>query len=328
MPRVLTGVKPTGDLHLGNFFGTMQSWPSYQADNEAFFFVADLHALNIHPDPTELRGRTAEMVAWLLAVGVDPMHARIFVESQIPEIAELFTILNNFVTMGELSRMTQYKDKSQRSGSDAQWVGLFEYPVLMASDILLMETSIVPIGDDQRQHLEITRDIALRFNHRFGETFIVPRAELREIGTRIMGLQQPERKMSKSDESPDDCIYLLDLPDEIRRKLKRAATDSGSDVKVSPDKPAISNLIALYALATQTTAHQVEERYEGKGYGAFKADLAEAIIELLQPVRQRYEDLIKDRAEIDEVIAAGRVQATLVAEQKLKDVKGKLGLLH
>lgn len=327
MGRVLTGVKPTGDLHLGNFFGTMQGWPEFQTEHESFFFVADLHALNDRPDPADLRRRSVEMVAWLLAMGVDPLHSRVYIESQIPAISELFAILNNYVTMGELSRMTQFKDKSRKGGDAGQVVGLFEYPVLMAADILLFDTEIVPVGEDQIQHLELTRDIASRVNNQHGEVFVLPEGRLRRMGARIMSLQDPERKMSKSDAASDGCIYLLDDADTIRRKVKRAVTDSGTEIVASEDKPALANLLALHSLASGRSIEELQEDYAGKGYGAFKEGLAESLVELLAPIRERYEVLIKDRAEVDEVIAAGRVQAALIAEEKLDQVKRAVGLL-
>jgi len=327
MKRVLSGIQPSGNPHIGNYFGAMQRWAAEQDGQENFFFVPNLHALTSRTMPAELRRLTFEAVAWLLAVGVDPEKSTVFVQSQVHEHAELASILNNYATMGELSRMTQYKDKSQKQGSDGQYVGLFDYPVLMAADILLYQADEVPIGDDQKQHVELTRDIAERFNNLYGQTFKVPAPVVRAEGARIMSLQDPERKMSKSDADDGGCIYLMDDEETIRTKVKRAVTDSGSVVQASDDKPAITNLLTIFSLATGRTMERLESDYAGQGYGAFKADLAEALVAKLGPIRASFSDHYADQSIIEEVLASGRFAAEVVAEATLDDVKAKLGLL-
>ena len=327
MKRVLSGIQPSGNPHIGNYFGAMQRWAAEQDGQENFFFVPNLHALTSRTNPTELHKLTFETVAWLLAAGVDPDKSTIFVQSQVHEHAELAWILNNFATMGELSRMTQYKDKSLKQGSDGQYVGLFDYPVLMAADILLYHANEVPIGDDQKQHVELTRDIAERFNNLYGETFTVPEAVVRAEGARIMSLQNPERKMSKSDADDGGCIYLMDDDETIRIKIKRAVTDSGSVVQASDDKPAIGNLLTIFSLTTGSTVERLESDYAGKGYGVFKADLADALVAKFSPMRQAFSDHYGDQAIIEEVMATGRFAAEVIAMATLDDVKAKLGLL-
>ena len=327
MKRVLSGIQPSGNPHIGNYFGAMQRWAEEQDGQENFFFVPNLHALTSRTNPAELHKLTYETVAWLLAAGVDPDKSSIFVQSQVHEHAELAWILNNYATMGELSRMTQYKDKSLKQGSDGQYVGLFDYPVLMAADILLYQANEVPIGDDQKQHVELTRDIAERFNNLYGETFTVPEAVVRSEGARIMSLQNPERKMSKSDADDGGCIYLMDDDETIRTKVKRAVTDSGSEVQASDDKPAVSNLLTIFSLTTGSTVERLESDYAGKGYGVFKADLADALVARFGPMRQAFSEHFGDLAIIEEVMASGRFAAEVVAESTLDDVKAKLGLL-
>jgi tryptophanyl-tRNA synthetase len=327
MKRVVSGIQPSGNPHIGNYFGAMQRWAADQDGQENFFFVANLHALTSRTAPAELKTLTYEAVAWLLAVGVDPERSTIYVQSQVHEHAELTWILNNYATMGELSRMTQYKDKSQKQGVEGQYVGLFDYPVLMASDVLLYQAAEVPVGDDQKQHVELMRDVAERFNNLYGEAFKVPEPTVRGEGARIMSLQDPTKKMSKSDNDDGGCVYLMDDDETIRSKLKRAVTDSGSVVEASNDKPAITNLLTIFSLATGRSIEAIEAEYAGKGYGEFKADLAEALIELFGPIRKAFREHYSDRAVIDEVLAAGRLAAEVVAEATLEDVKAKLGLI-
>jgi tryptophanyl-tRNA synthetase len=329
MKRVISGIQPSGNPHIGNYFGAMQRWAADQDGQENFFFVPNLHALTSRTDPKELAKLTYEAVAWLLAIGVDPERSTIFVQSQVHEHAELAWILNNYTTMGELSRMTQYKDKAakQGGGGDGQLVGLYDYPVLMAADILLYQADEVPVGDDQKQHVELTRDIAERFNNLYGQTFTVPKASVRGEGARIMSLQDPSRKMSKSDKDDSGCVYLMDEPDAIRTKVKRAVTDSGSTIEASADKPALTNLLTIFSLATERSIGAVEAAYVGKGYGEFKSDLAEALVELFAPMRQAFIEHYADRAVVDEVITTGRFAAEIIAEATLDDVKAKLGLI-
>jgi len=327
MKRVISGIQPSGNPHIGNYFGAMQRWAADQDGQENFFFIPNLHALTSRTDPKELAKLTYEAVAWLLAVGVDPERSTLFVQSQVHEHAELSWILNNYTTMGELSRMTQYKDKSAKQGADGQFVGLFDYPVLMAADILLYQADEVPVGDDQKQHVELTRDIAERFNNLYGQTFKVPEPTVRKEGARIMSLQDPSRKMSKSDNDDAGCIYLMDEPDVIRGKVKRAVTDSGSTIEASDDKPALANLLTIFSLATERPISSIETDYVGKGYGEFKNDLAEVLVELFTPMREAFNDHYADRAVIDEVLASGRFTAEVIAEATLDDVKTKLGLI-
>jgi tryptophanyl-tRNA synthetase len=327
MKRVISGIQPSGNPHIGNYFGAMQRWAADQEGQENFFFVPNLHALTTRTNPAELKKLTYEAVAWLLAVGVDPDLSTIFVQSQVHEHAELNWILNNYTTMGELGRMTQYKDKSQKQGTDGQYVGLFDYPVLMAADILLYQVDEVPVGDDQKQHVELTRDIAERFNNLYGQTFKVPLPTVRTEGARIMSLQDPSKKMSKSDADDGGCIYLMDEPDAIRGKVKRAVTDSGSEVAATANKPAMTNLLTIFSLATDRSIADLERDYAGKGYGIFKEDLGEALVELFTPMRKAFVDHFVDQSVIEEVLSAGRFAAEIVAEATLDDVKAKLGLI-
>lgn len=326
MKRVISGVKPTGDITIGNYLGTMRSWPGYQDEREALYFVADLHALNIRQDPAVLSSQSLSAAAWLLALGVDPKRSTVFVESMVPQIPQLFTILNNYVTMGELSRQTQFKDKSQKGGAEGQLVGLFEYPVLMAADILLFDIDEVPVGDDQRQHVEITRDVAQRFNNLYGETLKVPEAVIKPEGSRIMDLQDPTSKMSKS-ERESGYILMVDEPDTIVDKVKRAVTDSGDNVKSGPDKPALTNLLQIYSDLTDRPVAQIEAEYEGKGYGQFKSDLAEVMVEHLTPLQESYHRWLRDESELREVLEEGSKRARDYAETRLAEIKSKLGLL-
>lgn len=327
MKRVVSGIQPSGNPHIGNYFGAMQLWAANQDRQENFFFIANLHALTSRTNPAELSKLTYETVAWLLAAGVDPERSTIFAQSQVHEHAELAWILNNYATMGELSRMTQYKDKSAKQGTEGQFVGLFDYPVLMAADVLLYQATEVPVGDDQKQHVELMRDVAERFNNLYGQTFVVPEPAVRSEGARIMSLQDPTRKMSKSDADDGGCICLMDKPDVIRGKVKRAVTDSGSTIEATADKPALTNLLTIFSLATGRSVESLQDAYVGKGYGEFKSDLADALVALFDPMRQAFNDHYADRAVIDEVLATGRFAAEVIAEATLDNVKAKLGLI-
>lgn len=327
MKRVISGVKPTGDITIGNYLGTMRTWAAHQgADAEVFYFLADLHALNIRQDPKVLHQNSLAAIAWLLAMGVDPKQSVVFVESQVAAIPQLFTILNNYVTMGELSRMTQFKDKSRKAGPEGQVVGLFEYPALMAADILLFDIDEVPVGDDQNQHVELARKIAERFNGTYGETFTLPKAVIQAEGARIMDLQDPTKKMSKS-EAASGYILMIDKPDVIRDKIKRAVTDSGDEVKAGHDKPALTNLLNIFALVSGRPLADIEAEYVGKGYGEFKNDLAEAVVGELEPLQKKYHKLIQSPDEIKAVLDAGRDKATDIADTKIVQIKKTLGLL-
>ncbi|HSX48580.1 MAG TPA: tryptophan--tRNA ligase [Candidatus Nanoarchaeia archaeon] len=329
MKRVLSGIKPSGDVTLGNYLGAMKRWAemSQSADSQNFFFIPNLHALNMRPDPAELLGQTLNAVAWLVAIGVDPDKSAIFAQSEVSAHAELQWILNNYVTFGELSRMTQFKDKTQRVGSEGQVAALFNYPVLMAADILLYDADEVPIGDDQKQHVELTRDIATRFNNLYGQTFKLPRPTLPSLGARIMNLANPEVKMSKSDEDNSGCILLSDSPETIKQKIMRAVTDSGSTIESANGKPAVTNLLVIYSLLSGKTVEQVEQDYAGKGYGEFKQDLAELAVSVLEPLQARFNELRSDDDKLSAALKAGKDVALPIAEAKIAEVKTKLGLL-
>ncbi len=330
MKRVLSGVKPTGDLTLGNYIGAMKRWAtmSRQEGVEHFWFVPNLHALTIRPNPAELKHNTRSAVAWLMAAGIDPATSYIFVQSQIPAHSELTWILNNYATLGELNRMTTFKDKSSKMGSEGQLVGLFDYPVLMAADILLYDADEVPIGEDQKQHVELTRDIATRFNNLHGETFRVPEPTIQAAGARIMDLQDPTKKMSKSDEDTGGCILLSDEPAVIVKKIMRAVTDSGSQISGGADKPALSNLLVIYSTLSGKTVASIEEDYAGRGYGEFKKDLAKVVADELAPLQAKHAQLMKPgNDKIDQALEHGWWRASELANAKLAQVKELLGLL-
>ena len=291
MSRVLSGLQPSGDLHLGNYLGALRNWVADQDTHDAFYCVVDLHALTLDIDPDDLRSRTAETALDLLAAGLDPERCTLFVQSHVAEHTQMTWLLECTATMGELGRMTQFKEKS--AGKDSVRVGLFTYPVLQAADILLYDAERVPVGDDQRQHLELTREVAIRFNHRFGDTLVVPEAAIPAAGARVMDLQHPENKMSKSVNSPLGTILMLDSPDEIRRKVRKAVTDTDGEVRYDPEaKPGLSNLLELLAVSTGRTPTEVAGAYDR--YGDLKNDVADALIELLRPVRERREALAAD----------------------------------
>ncbi len=326
MDRVLSGIQPTGDVHLGSYLGAVRQWVADQHTHDAFFFVVDLHALTIPRDPYELRAKTLETVLVLIAAGLDPDRCTLFLQSHLPEHTQLSWILECVASMGELRRMTQFKDKAKGS-EEAARVGLFTYPVLMAADILLYDADRVPVGDDQRQHLELCRDLAMRFNHRYGETFIVPEAAVPEVGARIMDLQNPEAKMSKSLESPKGMIMALDDPDTIERKFRRAVTDPGSAVRFDLEhKPGVSNLIQILAAATGRAPEEVAGEYDQ--YGPLKDDAAAAVIELLRPVRERYAELAADPGAAELVLAQGAAKAGAVAAATLARAQDAIGLLR
>jgi tryptophanyl-tRNA synthetase len=327
VPRILSGIQPTGDMHLGNYVGAVRQWVDFQKEFDAFYCVVDLHAITLPYDPATLRDKTREVATMLLAAGLDPEVCTIFVQSHVPEHTELNWLLNHIATVGELRRMTQYKAKAEQGEEGALPAGYFNYPVLQAADILIYQADRVPVGEDQRQHLELTRDLAGRFNHRFGQTFTVPEAYIPKVGGRIMDLQHPENKMSKSADSPNGTILVLDPPERIRKKVRSAVTDLGREVVARPDKPAITNLIQLFSIATGKSVADVEDAYAGKGYGDFKADLADALIALLAPVRERVEELRADPARVDAILEAGAVKAQAVARSTLALAKERMGFL-
>jgi tryptophanyl-tRNA synthetase len=324
MTRVLSGVQPSGDVHLGNYLGAFRPWVEHQHDHEAYYCVVDLHALSQDYDPKLLAARTLETATGLLAAGLDPDVCALFVQSHVPEHPRLAWLLECTATFGELSRMTQFKDKGRNSESVR--VGLFTYPVLMAADILLYDADRVPVGDDQRQHLELTRDLAVRFNHHFGDTFVVPEAALPAVGARVMDLQEPTRKMSKSVSSPLGTVLVFDSPAEIDRKVRKAVTDTETVVRFDPEaKPGVSNLLELLAAATGEAPADLAGRYSS--YGPLKADLSAALVELLRPVRERYGELTSDPAHVVSVLAAGAAKAHAVAGATLDRAMRATGLL-
>ena len=306
--------------------GALKNWISLQEDYESYFCIVDLHALTVPQDPKVLRANIRQMAAVYLAVGLDPERTAIFRQSRVSAHAELAWLLNCIAKVGELSRMTQFKDKAQKGGAEAASVGLYDYPVLQAADILLYGAHLVPVGEDQRQHLELTRTLARRFNGLYGETFVVPEPMILGTGARIMALDDPTKKMSKSSPTPAGYIALFDEPDVIRRKIRRAKTDSGTEVAASPEKPAIANLLGVYAAASGRPVPEIEAEYEGKGYGEFKKDLAETVVESLSPVRERALDLLDNPQRLDEILESGAERARKVAASTLHDAWAKLGL--
>ena len=306
--------------------GALRNWVSLQNDYESYFCIVDLHAITVPQDPKVLRANVREMAAIFLAVGLAPERAVIFRQSRVSEHTELSWLLNCIARVGELSRMTQFKDKAQRGGAESASVGLYDYPVLQAADILLYNAHLVPVGEDQRQHLELSRTLARRFNGLYGETFVVPEPMILETGARIMALDEPTQKMSKSAPTPAGYIALLDEPDVIRRKIRRAKTDSGTEIVATPDKPALANLLNIYAGLTGRPVIEIEKQYQGKGYGDFKKDLAEVVVESLTPIRARTLELLDNPRELDEVLEAGAERARDVARSTLHNAWTKLGL--
>ncbi len=329
--RVLSGIQPTGDIHLGNYLGALRWWVADQYTNESFYLIVDLHALTIPRDPAELRAATMAGANLLMAIGLDPDVCTLFIQSHVPEHTELTWLLECTASMGELRRMTQFKDKTAKGGEEAARVALFTYPVLQAADILLYDAERVPVGDDQRQHLELTRDLAVRFNQRYGETFVVPVAAIPSAGrgARIMDLQQPKAKMSKSAESPQGVVLLLDPPEVIERKIKRAVTDADTgdgSVRYDPaSKPGVSNLLELLAMATDRSPAEVAAGYSQ--YGPLKADTASAVVELIRPIQTRYRELIADPAVAEKALAEGADKARDVAVVTLRRARQAIGLV-
>jgi tryptophanyl-tRNA synthetase len=339
MARVFSGIKPTGEMQLGNYLGAVRRWVDTQPpagteaalEHHAIFCVVDLHAMTVPWDPAELTSSTRRLATMLVAAGLDDARSLLFVQSHVRAHAELTWVLNCVASFGELRRMTQFKDKSAKHGEaglESVSVGLFDYPVLMVSDILLYDTAEVPVGDDQRQHVELARDVAIRFNGRFGDTFVVPKATFPTVGARVMDLQYPERKMSKSDDSPQGTILVLDPPKTIEKKIKSAVTDSGSEVRHDPEtKPGIANLIEIYGAVTGRSFAEIEREFDGLQYGAFKSQVAAAVVEFLAPVQQRFEELAADPGEIDRRLGLGADAAEVLAEPVLARACRAAGLL-
>jgi len=324
MARVLSGIQPSGDLHLGNYLGAIRNWVADQGKHDAFYCVVDLHALTLDIDPAELRARTHDTVLDLLAAGLDPERCTLFVQSHVVQHTQMAWLLECTATMGELQRMTQFKDKS--GGKESVRVGLFTYPVLQAADIVLYDAERVPVGDDQRQHLELARDVAIRFNHRFGDTLVVPEAAIPAAGARVMDLQHPERKMSKSVNSPLGTVLVMDDPATLTRKVKKAVTDTDAEVRYDPEhKPGVANLLELLAAATDATPTEVASGYER--YGDLKAATAEALVELLRPLQARRAELAADPGAVSALLARGAAKATGVASTTYRRASDAVGLL-
>ena len=324
--RIFSGIQPTGDKHLGNLIGGFRQYATTQARGEAFFCVVDLHSITTDYDPVDFHARTLDLTAMLFATGLDPDRSTVFAQSHVAAHAEAAWLLGSVTSFGQLGRMTQFKDKSDRRDFIA--AGLFTYPVLMAGDILLYETDIVPIGDDQRQHLELTRDIAERFNSRYGQTFVVPDAIYPEVGARIMDLQDPTNKMSTSDGSAQGTVRILDEPDAIRKKFRSAVTDSGREVRREPDKPGVTNLIDILSVATGQTQAEIEARYGDSGYGQFKTDVGDAVVELLAPVQARYTELRADEGELRRLLAVGAEKARAASAPMLGRMYERMGFVR
>jgi tryptophanyl-tRNA synthetase len=322
--RIFSGIQPSGNIHIGNYLGAIKNWVALQEKFESIFCIVDLHAITIPQNPDELRKKTLELAKIYLAAGIDTQESTIFVQSHIPEHTELAWILNTITKIPELERMTQFKDKSSENKQNIN-AGLFNYPVLMAADILLYDTNLVPVGEDQLQHVEIARTLARRFNQQFSETFIVPEPHIVKEGMRIMGLDDPTKKMSKSAASEFNYIALTDTPEKIREKIKKAVTDSGKDIKYADDKPAIKNLINIYALLDNAKPKEIEESYKGKGYSEFKKDLAEVVVDFLSDFQEKYNTI--DDNEVLKILEAGKEKAKALAEKKMNEVKEKVGFL-
>jgi tryptophanyl-tRNA synthetase len=329
-PRVLSGAQPTADsYHLGNYFGAFKQWVALQDEFEAFYFIPDLHAITVEYDPALLRERTYIAAAQLLAAGVDPSRSALFVQSHVPEHAQLAWVLGGVTGFGEASRMTQFKDKSAKNGSDSSSVGLFTYPILMAADILIYQADRVPVGEDQRQHVELTRNLAQRFNHRFGETFTVPEAHIVKATAKIYDLQDPTSKMSGSNQSHAGVVDLTDTPKQVAKKIRSAMTDSGSEISFDRDaKPGISNLLSIYSALTDEPIEQLVAEFEGKQYGHLKVAVADRVAEFVGAFGERTRELLDDRGEIDRILAAGALQAREVATTTLELVYERSGFVR
>lgn len=326
MKRVFSGIQPSGELHLGNLLGALINWSALQDDHDAVYCVVDLHALTLPQDPEVLRKNTIELAQLLMAVGIDPERSILFVQSQVPQHPQLAWLMECTVSYGELSRMTAFKDKSNRDSTKFVSAGLFTYPALQAADILLYDTDVVPVGDDQRQHIEITRDIAERFNSRFGDTFVVPEHRIPPAGARVMDLQHPERKMSKSEGESPGTVFVLEDFKKVEKKFKRAVTDSDGEVRYDlEEKPGVSNLLDILSACTGETPQALADKYEQ--YGPLKGDTAEAVIEILRPIQERFAELQSDPAETERLLRIGADKAEAIASDVLARAKNNVGLL-
>ncbi|MDP4151936.1 MAG: tryptophan--tRNA ligase [Bacillota bacterium] len=327
---VFSGIQPSGKITLGNYLGAVKNWVSMQDEYNCIFSVVDMHAITVRQNPADLRRQTLELYAQLISCGIDPVNndnTLLFIQSHVPQHAELSWILNCYTMFGELSRMTQFKDKSAKNADNIN-AGLFTYPVLMASDILLYQTDAVPVGEDQKQHVEICRDVATRFNGVYGDVFKIPEPIIPKVGARIMSLAEPERKMSKSDSNENAFILLMDKPDVIARKFKRAVTDSDTQVIYKEGKLGINNLMTIYSIATGKNFQEIEAEFDGKGYGEFKSSVGEAVVEMLRPLREKTEDLLKNKDYLESLYKESARKASWIAQKTLSKVQRKIGFIE
>ncbi|ACL75765.1 tryptophan--tRNA ligase [Ruminiclostridium cellulolyticum] len=325
--RIFSGVQPSGNLTIGNYLGAIKNWIPLQEEYECLYCVVDLHTLTVRQKPAELRQRSLNLLALYMACGLDPKKSILFLQSHVSAHSELAWILNCFTYMGELNRMTQFKDKSQRHGDNIN-AGLFTYPVLMAADILLYQADLVPIGQDQKQHLEITRDVADRFNNIYGDTFTIPEAFIPKIGAKIMSLQEPEKKMSKSDENENAFVLILDPQDAVMRKFKRAITDSDREIRYDEqNKPGVSNLISIYSSVTGKSISDIEKEFEGRSYGDLKETVGQSVVEMLNPIQQRFNEFSSDKEQLNLILKENAEKAAYMARKTLSKVQRKIGLL-
>ncbi len=321
---IYSGIQPSGSLTLGNYIGAMRNWVNLQEEYNCYYCVVDMHAITVRQDPADLRKRCADVLALMLAAGLDPEKNVLYIQSHVSAHAELAWVLGCYTYMGELSRMTQFKDKSSRQGENIN-SGLFTYPILMAADILLYQSHLVPVGADQKQHLELARDVAMRFNNIYSDTFVVPEGYFPKQGAKVMSLQEPEKKMSKSDENPNSYIAMLDEPDVIRAKIKRAVTDSEGVIRFGDDKPGVSNLLTIYGALSGLSAEQTEAKFSGLGYGALKEGVTEAVLGALVPLQQRYKEIRADKKYLSDIMEKSAAQASHVARKTLDKVYRKVG---
>lgn len=325
---IFSGIQPSGDLTLGSYLGAIKNWVTLSNDYNCYFCIVDMHAITTRQNPAELRRRTLAQLAQYIACGINPESCTLFIQSHVPAHAELAWVLNCYTMFGELSRMTQFKDKSAKNEENIN-AGLFTYPVLMAADILLYQTDLVPVGEDQKQHVELTRDIAVRFNGVYGDVFKIPEPYIPKLGARVMSLQEPEKKMSKSDEASGSCVYLMDKPEDIMRAFKRAVTDSETEIRYDvKNKPGVSNLLQIYAAAAGKTIPEAEKEFAGQGYGTFKRAVGEAVVELLRPIREEAARIAADTAYLEKVYAEGAGKAAYSAGKTLRKVHKKLGFVQ
>lgn len=323
---IFSGIQPSGQLTLGNYLGAIKNWVKLQDEYDCYFCVVDLHAITVKQEPKDLRARTLEVMSIYMAAGIDPEKNTIFIQSHVPAHSEAAWLLNCYSYMGELGRMTQYKDKSQKYGESIA-SGLFNYPVLMAADILLYQTDLVPVGSDQKQHLELARDLAQRFNNLYSETFVVPDPYISKTGAKIMDLQDPTKKMSKSDDNPNSFILIMDPPEVIRKKISRAVTDSIGAVKYTDEQPGVKNLMTILSTITGESFEEIEKKYEGQGYAQFKKDVAEAIVAELEPIQIKVKEFVANKAYLESIYKAGAEKANYIANKTLRKMQKKIGFI-